>query len=88
MGLTVRLILGFKQRYHSDDINGALRHACRYHAYESDAVAHILKAKAKPRVLEASRRRQAINAQNRQLPVIKQRDLAEYSYLDKGGNHD
>lgn len=88
VGLTVRLILGFKQRYHSDDINRALRHACRYHAYEADAVTHILKAKAKPRVLESSRRRRGINAQNRQLPTIKQRDLAQYSHLDKGEKHE
>ena len=89
VGLTVRLILGFKQRYHSDDINQALRHACRYHAYEADALAHILKAKAKPRALEASRRRRGLlKAQNRQLPTIKQRDLAEYAHLDKGEKHD
>jgi len=82
MGLVVRLILAFKERYHSDDINRALKHARRYCAYEANAVAHILKAKAKPRKLEASRGR--LDAQSRQLPTITQRDLAQYSHLDKG----
>ncbi len=88
VGLTVRLILAFKERYHSDDINLALHHACRYYAFEADAVAHVLKARAKPRVLEASRRRQQLSEQTRHLPTIKQRDLSDYPFLDKGESHD
>jgi len=87
-GLTARLILGFKDRYHSNDINQALYHAGRYHAYEADAVAYVLRAKAQPRTLEASRKRTDPHARGRHLPTIKQRDLAEYPFLDKGARDD
>jgi len=88
VGLQVRLILAFKELYHSSDINLALQRACRYHAYEVKAVGHVLKARAKPRHLESSGRSRDRIAEDRQLPSISQRDLVHYAHLDKGDDHD
>lgn len=87
-GLHARCILAFKQTYDSLDINKALQRAHRYHAYEPRAISHILRAKAKPRSLEASRKRRFSEAANKNLPEINQRDLRDYPFLDKGGPRD
>jgi transposase len=80
-GINARSILALKETYHSQDINRALRRAHRYHAYEADAVANILKAKATPRHLENSRKRRFSQHLAGIAPNIEQRDLAEYSLI-------
>ncbi|MFO7840316.1 MAG: IS21 family transposase [Desulfosalsimonadaceae bacterium] len=87
-GFHARAILRQKETYHCDDINRALAHACRYHAYDQEAIGRILKARAAPRTLESYRNERA-EAQLRQtLPEIRQRPLAEYSSLFGGLSHD
>jgi len=80
-GFHARYILHLKERYHCDDINSALAHACRYHAYDCKAVERILAAKATPRTLESLRNERAAKELRRALPQIKQRPLEEYAVL-------
>jgi transposase len=80
-GFHARYILHLKERYHCDDINTALAHACRYHAYDCKAVERILAVKAQPRSLEVIRNERAAEALRKVLPNIEQRSLAEYSVL-------
>jgi transposase len=80
-GFQARYILHLKERYHSDDINRALAHACRYHAYDCKAIERILTAKSTPRTLESIRNEQASEQLRSALPKINQRSLADYSVL-------
>jgi transposase len=80
-GFHARYILHLKERYHSDDINRALGHACRYHAYDCKAVERILATKASPRTLESIRNERASEQLRAALPKINQRSLADYSVL-------
>ena len=86
-GFHARYILHLKERYHSDDINRALGHACRYHAYDCKAVERILATKARPRTLEAIRNERAAEQLRAALPKINQRSLADYSILFTLPNH-
>ena len=86
-GFHARYILHLKERYHSDDINRALGHACRYHAYDCKAVERILATKANPRTLEAIRNERASEQLRAALPKINQRSLADYSVLFTLPNH-
>ena len=86
-GFHARYILHMKERYHSDDINRALGHACRYHAYDCKAVERILATKASPRTLEAIRNERASEQLRAALPKINQRSLADYSVLFTLPNH-
>jgi len=86
-GFHARYILHMKERYHSDDINRALGHACRYHAYDCKAVERILATKARPRTLEAIRNERAAEQLRAALPKINQRSLADYSVLFTLPNH-
>ena len=86
-GFHARYILHLKERYHSDDINMALGHACRYHAHDGKAVERILAAKARPRTLEAIRNEQAAEQLRAALPRINQRSLTDYSVLLTLSNH-
>ena len=58
-GFHARYILRQKEKYHSDDIDKAMAHACRYHAYDCKAIERILLAKSSPRTLEAMRNEKA-----------------------------
>ena len=80
-GFHARYILHLKERYHTDDINLALGHACRYHAYDCKAVERILAARASPRTLEAIRNERAAEQLRAALPKITQRSLEDYSIL-------
>ena len=82
-GFHARQILLLRQRYATDDICAALRHARDYGALEHAAIARILAARAKPRSLaeyieeETARRLEdEIGAR-----VIAPRDLTEYDRL-------
>jgi len=86
-GFHARYILHLKERYHSDDINRALGHACRYHAYDCKAVERILATKASPRTLEAIRNERASEQLRAALPKINQRSLTDYSVLFTLPNH-
>jgi transposase len=86
-GFHARYILHLKERYHSDDINRALGHACRYHAYDCKAVERILATKARPRTLEAIRNERAAEQLRAALPKVNQRSLADYSVLFTLSNH-
>jgi len=86
-GFHARYILHMKERYHSDDINRALGHAGRYHAYDCKAVERILATKASPRTLEAIRNERAAEQLRAALPKINQRSLADYSVLFTLPNH-
>ncbi|MCP4407097.1 MAG: IS21 family transposase [Gammaproteobacteria bacterium] len=81
-GLVARCILALQQDYESSDIDKALAHGMRYHAYEVSAIEHILKAKAKPRRLESSRHRHFQKSLDT-YPEIKQRNLSQYASLDR-----
>jgi transposase len=87
-GFHARYILKQKQTYHCDDINKAIGHACRYHAYDCKAIERILAAKAEPRTLEAIRNEQAAEKLRKTLPRIKQRSLDDYSALLGGSFHE
>jgi len=87
-GFHARHILRQKETYHCDDINKAIAHACRYHAYDCKAVERILKAKAAPRTLEALRNERAAEELRKALPQIKQRSLDDYSALFGGSAHE
>jgi transposase len=80
-GFHARFILRLKETYHTDDINMALHHAVRYHAFDSKAIERILLAKAKPRTLESVRNEQARRDLEKTLPRIEQRPLDEYCGL-------
>jgi transposase len=80
-GFHARYILHLKERYLSDDINRALGHACRYHAYDCKAVERILATKANPRTLESIRNERAAKQLRAALPKINQRSLADYGVL-------
>lgn len=80
-GFHARYILHLKERYNCGDIDDALAHACRYHAYDCKAVERILVAKASPRTLESIRCERAADELRRALPQFKQRSLEEYSVL-------
>lgn len=80
-GFHARYILHLKERYHSDDINRAIGHACRYHAYDCKAIERILTAKSTPRTLEAIRNDRAAQQLRAALPKINQRSLADYAVL-------
>lgn len=85
--MQARRILALRERYDDVDINRAFRRAIRYHAFDASSVENILKAKATPRALDSWTRSLA---DNRNLPEIQQRSLAEYGRLTqaKGTNHD
>jgi hypothetical protein len=85
-GFHARYILQQKERYHCDDINRALAHAARYHAYDCKAVERILLAKAQPRTLESIRNEEADRQLRAAMPRIEQRPLADYSVLLKLAN--
>lgn len=80
-GFHARSILRLKENYHSDDINRALHHANRYHAFSAKAIEHILQARAQPRTLESIRNDRARKSLKHSLPTIKQRSLKEYGDL-------
>ena len=86
-GFHARYILHLKERYHSDDINRALGHACRYHAYDCKAIERILTAKSTPRTLESIRNERASEQLRAALPKVNQRSLADYSVLFTLSNH-
>ncbi len=86
-GFHARYILHLKERYHSDDINRALGHACRFHAYDCKALERILAAKATPRTLESIRNERACQQLQAALPKIKQRSLEDYSVLFTKNTH-
>lgn len=80
-GFHARFILSLKERYLSQDIDSALRHARRYQAFDAKAIERILKAKAQPRSLESIRNEQAGQSLKTVLPQIQQRPLGEYAAL-------
>lgn len=80
-GLHARFILQLKERYCTDDINTALKHALRYYAYDAASIERILKAKALPRTLESQRNENARKRLEKALPEIKQRSLEEYQSI-------
>jgi len=87
-GFHARAILRQKEFYHCDEIHGAVLHACRYYAYDHQAVERILKIKAKPRTLESYRNERATENLRKTLPPIKQRSLQEYSSLLGDNRHE
>lgn len=80
-GFHARYILHMKERYHADDINRALGHARRYHAYDCKSIERILAAKSTPRTLESIRNERAAKQLQNTLPKINQRSFADYSVL-------
>jgi hypothetical protein len=80
-GFHARHILRQKEQYHCHDIDLALGHACRYHAYDCKAVERILQSKAQPRTLESIRNQKAARELGAILPKINQRSLDEYDAL-------
>jgi len=82
-GYHARQILLLRERFGSDDIAAALRHAHAYGAYEQLAVARILEARARPRTLdeyvteETARRLEQHLGRDKTRP----RDLDEYDRL-------
>jgi transposase len=80
-GFHARTILHLKERYHAMDIDAALGHARRYHAYDCRAVERILLAKASPRTLESIRKQQAGEQLAAILPDQVQRSLDDYASL-------
>lgn len=80
-GFHARHILRQKEQYHCHDIDLALGHACRYHAYDCKAVERILLSKAQPRTLESIRNQKAARDLGAVLPEINQRSLDEYDLL-------
>lgn len=80
-GFHARYILQLKQHYHADDINRALAHAAKYHAFDGKAIERILKATAKKRTLESVRNERARRILAQTLPQVRQRPLEDYSRL-------
>jgi hypothetical protein len=87
-GFHVRSILRMKEHYESGDIERALEHALRYHAFDGHAVERILKVKAQARTLESVRNEQARKNLAEALPRIAQRPLHEYSELLESNDED
>ncbi|OGR06284.1 MAG: hypothetical protein A2511_14335, partial [Deltaproteobacteria bacterium RIFOXYD12_FULL_50_9] len=87
-GFHARHILQLKKDYHCRDIDKALAHANRYHAFDGQAIERILKAKSQPRTLESIRNEQALAELRKALPEIKQRSLGQYTktFLDNNDN--
>jgi len=81
-GFQARYILRLKERYHCEDIHGALVHALKYHAFDGKTVERIIKARSRPRSLEFMGARSASQCFDL-LPEIKQRPLEEYGGLYK-----
>lgn len=80
-GFHARSILRLKERFHCQDIDKAIAHACRYHAYDCKAVERILLSKAQPRTLESIRNQEAARELGAVLPEIRQRSLDDYDQL-------
>jgi transposase len=80
-GFHARYILHLKERYACGDIDLALGHACRYHAFDCKAVERILAMKSTPRTLESVRNEKAAKQLRAALPKIKQRPLNDYTGL-------
>jgi hypothetical protein len=80
-GFHARRILMLKECYSAEDIDRACGRARRYHAFDADAVGRIVHAMAKPRTLESVRNDKARLEPEKALPIVKQRNLAEYSHL-------
>lgn len=80
-GFHARYILLQKEHYRCEDIDHALGHACRYHAYDCKAVERILRSKAQPRTLESIRISQAEQELSALMPEKVQRPLDEYAVL-------
>jgi hypothetical protein len=80
-GFHARYILLQKEHYRCEDIDHALGHACRYHAYDCKAVERILRSKAQPRTLESIRISQAEQELSGLMPEKVQRPLDEYVVL-------
>ncbi len=87
-GFHARYILRQKEKYFCEDIDKAMGHACRYHAYDCKAVERILRAKSRPRTLEAVRNEKAAAELRNALPEIQQRSLEEYDSLMGGTKKD
>lgn len=82
-GYHARLILVLRERFSTESMGAALRHARAYGAFEHHAVERILSAKAVPRRLaeyvdEDFARKLAESVGDRDVPV---RDLDEYDHL-------
>lgn len=80
-GFHARRILQLKENYNAEDIDRACARACRYHAYDADAIRRILQSTAPPRTLESVRNEKARKQLESTLPSIRQRDLTHYSHL-------
>ncbi len=80
-GFHARFILRQKEHYHCRDIDRALGHANRYHAYNCKAVERILHSKAQPRTLESIRNQEASRELGAVIPEVIQRSLDEYDVL-------
>jgi hypothetical protein len=81
-GFQARYILRLKERYHCEDIHGALMHALKYYAFDGKTIERILKARFTPRPLETMGSRSASKIFS-SLPEIKQRPLEDYCRLIK-----
>lgn len=82
-GYHARQILLLRDRFSSDDIAAALRHAHMFGAYEHLAVARILEARASPRTLDEFVAEEAATRLKQRWGNIetKPRDLREYDRL-------
>lgn len=82
-GYHARQILLLRDRFTSDDIAAALRHAHMFGAYEHLAVARILEARARPRTLDEFVAEEAATRMKQRWGNIetKPRDLREYDQL-------
>jgi transposase len=80
-GFHARTILRLKEQYESGDIERALAHALRSHAFDGHAVERILHGSAQPRTLESVRNEAARRHLAATLPRIAQRPLQDYSAL-------
>jgi len=80
-GFHARHILILKEKYNTFDIDKALAHATRYHAFDGQAIERILFARAKPRTLESIRNDKAREILEAALPRIRQRNLEEYDEM-------
>ena len=87
-GFHARFILRLKEHYDSGDIERALAHALRYHAFDGHAVERILHGTAQPRTLESARDEQARQRLAATLPRIAQRPLQDYSALLESTDED
>jgi transposase len=76
-GFQARYILQLKARYHCKDIHAALVHALKYYAFDGKTIERILKARFRPRPLEAVGHR-SVQQDLSSLPEIKQRPLDDY----------